>query len=269
MASGDFRFLYDEILEYDKDDVWKDVFKAQWKKLSTFKKYYQTLRKKCLDISSITDEESWDLYSASRISDIMLLRFQQGEIDLYNGPAITLDNYLDFFDCIGFEEVKITEFHPFYCEPIEVINEDIDEIKISEVKWPALKLGNMLFSRGGVVVKAPENLLKRGVADNSCLYWTFRRKYRPTCDQSHGWGGNSQWSTNFRRDFDLSDRYIYNYDAKEMGNTKYASPELDMEGLKKHEVNDFIRYRCLTTTAVPDRDLYPYNFYYEEMKRKF
>jgi len=33
------------------------------------------------------------------------------------------------------------------------------------------------------------------------LYFTYLRRSRPTCDLSHGWGSNSQWSTDFRRDY--------------------------------------------------------------------
>ncbi len=72
-------------------------------------------------------------------------------------------------------------------------------------------LGKLLFYRAGVKIRANPSFYKKGIADKSTLYWSHRRKYRETNDLSIGWGGNSQWKTKFRLDFDLENKYIYNY----------------------------------------------------------
>lgn len=54
---------------------------------------------------------------------------------------------------------------------------------------------------GGVRIRAGVAHAQRGVADRSPLYWTFRRRHRPTVDLSQGWGSNSRWRTGFRLDY--------------------------------------------------------------------
>lgn len=270
--SGSLRFLYENIVNCERTDVWTTVFKHQWAKFKQVQVYYHDVKcRKCQKWPDITDEESWNLYSVSRVSDIMLLRFQEGNADNspYRDPDISLDHYTEFFTHIGFTEQSVRNYHPFYCEVVEVINEDVADIELVELKWPAFMLGNMLFSRAGAVVKAPRQQLVKGIADSSCLYWSFWRKYRETTDLSMGWGHNSQWGTSFRRDFDLGDRYAFNVDGcNERVDLQFPLKNTDdrMGGMQRESRIEFLRNRCTTTCAIDDGDLWPFDDYFEEKK---
>jgi hypothetical protein len=50
-------------------------------------------------------------------------------------------------------------------------------------------------------------------AATSTLHWAWARRHRPVEDLSHGWGSNSQWDTDFRRDYLLPDQLLCNVDA--------------------------------------------------------
>ncbi|MBD0696061.1 hypothetical protein [Streptomyces sp. CBMA123] len=144
-------------------------------------------------------EDGWnllqELYALSRVSDYLLLR-----------PH--LDSYLRLFTALGmtaFDQTPFdqTSFDPFLHEITEVEQaEDPDSpIEILDVRRPGLMLGELLFSRAGVRIRAGITHAERGVADHWPLYWTHRRAHRPTRDLSQGWGSNSQWRTDFRLDY--------------------------------------------------------------------
>lgn len=160
-------------------------------------------------------ELRWELYALSRVSDVLLLPFQP-PLDLPGDtpyahtlhplerfPALPMEQYLELFTGLGmapFEDARA--FDPFLHEIVDVEQaESPDEpIRITEVVWPGLWLGPLLFSRAGVRVRAGVRHAERGVADRSPLYWAFLRRHRPTVDLSQGWGHNSQWRTEFRVD---------------------------------------------------------------------
>lgn len=272
--SGYLRFLYEEVLNCETNDEWNDVFKKHWSEFGEVHDYYSELkRRRCEKWPDIVDDDSWNLYSVLRVSDLMLLSFQEGEVDgsKYRGPNITLENYLEFFKTIGFDEKPVLTYHPFYCEIVDVIEtKNSSEVEIDKIKWPALVLGNMLFARAGVVVRAPKTKkITKGVANCSVLYWTYWRKYRKTNDLSMGWGSNSQWRTHFRRDYDLSDRYAYNVDGGvETVDLRfpYKEEEDSMKRLQADDRIEFLKNRCLTSLVVDDTYLWPFNDYYEESK---
>jgi hypothetical protein len=272
-ADADLRFLFHEIENCESGSEWNDVIKHHWPALERTRAAYEEIRNRpCERWPQISQEESWAFYSVSRVSDLMLLRFQRGEADEspYMGPNISLDNYREFFAHLGFSEYPVREFHPFFCEIVEVIESSGPGIEIAQIKWPAIMLGNMMFARAGAVIKAPPELMAKGGADGSALYWSYRRKYRKTFDLSMGWGSNSQWRTSFRRDFELGDAWCYNVDE-----TKYKmdlrSPFIDekryeLAGLNRQQRIEFLRNRCQTTTNVDDNNFWPYYDYYEESK---
>jgi hypothetical protein len=272
-------------LELNKvEDGWNEVIKKLWSDYQGNRDWLAALKvRKCEQWPRVSSGELWTLYAASRVNDVMLFDFQTGSFDDDYSVSpklnITIEQYLEFFEYMGFKEHKVTKFHPFYCEIVEVIPcENLNEIQLQEVKWPALMLGNMLFSRAGVVVKSPSHLLKKGVADASKLYWTYRRKYRPTTDLSDGWGHNSQWSTDFRRDYDLGDLYVYNVDALDEDERErtlcdlrfplievvdeFYDPLIQLDMMQRI---DLLRHRCLiiTSSNIVD-DFWPYYDYFEE-----
>ncbi|MEU8975488.1 hypothetical protein AB0D11_40820 [Streptomyces monashensis] len=149
----------------------------------------------------------WELYALHRISDRLLLTFQpppDQSGSSYPRPLLSEREYLDLFTSLGMTPFEAGDaFDPFLHEIVEVEQDDDPHmpIEITEIVWPGLMLGRLLFSRAGVRIRAGVEHAQRGVADRSPLYWTFRRRHRPTVDLSQGWGSNSQWRTDFRLDY--------------------------------------------------------------------
>jgi hypothetical protein len=63
-----------------------------------------------------------------------------------------------------------------------------------------------------VTVRAGGNVFDPTVASRSALYWSWWRRNRRVVDPSHGWDGNSQWGTDFRRDDIVGDELHDNVD---------------------------------------------------------
>ncbi|MFF8373538.1 hypothetical protein ACF05W_32665 [Streptomyces lydicus] len=226
-------------------------------------------------------EMLWELYALSRVSDMLLCAFQppsdtMGDEPWDAGdywPSLTMDQYRELFMSLGmvtFEETAV--FDPFLHEIVDVEqSEDPDEpVEVTEVVWPGLRLGTLLFSRSGVRVRAGVRHAERGVADRSPLYWTFRRRHRPTVDQSLGWGHNSQWRTDFRLDYHLKAGRKIHVDGST--DTDNIDRELDLAGglLTPSERVELLRNRCLLRTPVKAEvlatipswpwDLYPFDW---------
>jgi len=206
-------------------------------------------------------------YALSRVSDVLLLGFQPDlgpgmdtpwahQLHLVGNawPAVTREQYLDLFSALGMIPVAETRFDPFLHEIVEVDQaEDPDApITVTELVWPGLMLGQLMFARAGVRIRAGANHAQRDVADRSPLYATFLRRHRPTIDPSLGWGHNSQWDTDFRRDYRTDHAVHLNIDA---------TGQIDVPGLEDEinplltidERRDLLRHRCLLRT--PDAAL--------------
>ncbi|UKY54928.1 hypothetical protein [Streptomyces inhibens] len=199
----------------------------------------------------------WNLYALSRVSDLLLLAFQPpaNEVDSPE-PWLRLPEheYLGLFTALGMTPFEVSTFDPFLHEIVEVEQADDPHapIEITEVVWPGLMMGQLLFSRAGVRVRAGVEHAQRGVADRSPLYWTFRRRHRPTVDLSQGWGHNSQWRTDFRLDYrtPTADRLNVVEDREIDGSTDISpdhpanlSPEERL--LTPDERRELLRHRCL------------------------
>ncbi|MFD5465727.1 hypothetical protein ACFWIQ_23255 [Kitasatospora sp. NPDC127059] len=186
------RALYEALL--DTDGPYEDVI-GPWLAQAMAADYRARLQ------AATTPHDHWwaddpdlleELYALSRVSDFLLLDPQ-------------LPPYLHLFTALGMTQIGPSPFDPFLHEITEVEQaDDADapiEILDGGVRWPALMLGELLFSRAGVRVRAGAAHAERGVADRWPLYWTHRRAHRPTRDLSQGWGNNSQWRTDFRLDY--------------------------------------------------------------------
>lgn len=133
----------------------------------------------------------YELYALSRVSDLLhVLRHPEPK-------------YLELFAALGITRAESPTFDPFLHEIAEVEPTASPDAPISLIEelTPALVLGDMLFCRAKVRVRAGALHAETGWADSFPLYWTFRREARPSVDLSHGWGHNSQWATFFRRDY--------------------------------------------------------------------
>ncbi|WP_406437814.1 hypothetical protein OHB14_57410 [Streptomyces sp. NBC_01613] len=198
----------------------------------------------------------WELYALSRVSDVLLLAFQPpADKDEPWSSAVTMDQYLELFGRLGmtsFEETGV--FDPFLHEIVEVKQaQDPDEpIRVTGVVWPGLWLGDLLFSRAGVRVRAGVRHAERGVADRSPLYWTYRRRHRPTVDLSMGWGHNSQWRTDFRVDLRTGSGYELNACARGAIDDTEGFTDASLTSQERREL---LRHRCLLRTPVNAAEL--------------
>lgn len=206
-------------------------------------------------------------YALSRVSDLLLLDFQPDlpaevetpwahRLHLPDRPArITEDEYIRVLSTLGMRRVEVARFDPFFHEIVVVEqSEDPDTpIQIAGELWPCMMLGDMLFSRAGVRVRAGEQHAVAGLADRSLLHEVFLRRHRPTSDESFGWGHNSQWKTDFRRDYLTADAYRFNIDADT--DIDEAS-EFGDSRLTPSERRDLLRHRCTVRplTHVPDSE---------------
>jgi hypothetical protein len=88
------------------------------------------------------------------------------------------------------------------------------------------------------------------VAARSRMYWAWWRLNRRPTDLSHGWETNSQWGTDFRRDYYAQGRLHYNVDSDK-------SPA--SEDLAEDVASELVRQRCSVLTDHGDLWLYGYS----------
>lgn len=257
--------LFRALLAYDGADAYSDVLE-RWPEqnadeccwLADFSRRTESRW------GAASDEDLCRLYAVFRVASTLLLRFQVGRADGtdYPGPAISVEGYQLFHEALGFRVPEAAGFHPFFHEIVHVRQAPIAEtpIVVVEQVWPPLMLGSMMFCRAGVVASGGAAHVVKGVAEQSKLYWTFRRKDRPYEDQSHGWGSNSQWRTRLRRDYLSLPGFHYNVDAEESLNAATGT----VDGLDVPVMVELIRNRCMLRTAVDNSDLYPYRYSYTE-----
>lgn len=224
---------------------------------------------------TVPTQESWRLYAASRVNELLLLGFQEGDADgsSWPGPQLSVPEYLAFTRALGLREAGSSRFRPFFHEIVGVDQADDEDepISVVTVHWPALMLGPVLFSRAGVTVRGGARHVRKDAAERSTLYWAHRRKNRPHVDLSHGWGHNSRWRTGFRWDLVLDGSLVYN--AAEAGrpgatdlSTAIAAADPGHEGdpsgprLTSGQRRELLTNRCFVTAPEPEPagDHHPY-----------
>jgi len=103
------------------------------------------------------------------------------------------------------------------------------------------------------------------VAARSCLYWAWWRRNRKVVDLSHGWGHNSQWATDFRRDYLTDEDLHYNIDGIE------GAAAVDLhdpaDDLPEADRLDLLRYRHGLRTDL-GHDQWPYQQTLIEPRRR-
>jgi hypothetical protein len=121
----------------------------------------------------------------------------------------------DFFAAIGCRPITEAGFDPILHEILTCKAADHPgaPIEITRQEWPALMIGELVFTRAGVHVRAGSAHAVPGVADRSTLHWEYWRRHRVTSDGSFWWGHNSQWKTAPRRDYVTSRGHVYDFDA--------------------------------------------------------
>jgi hypothetical protein len=215
------------------------------------------------------DEQFWAslalLYAASRVRDVLLLAHQPApanpgelhDMDEMLGrtrpsfAAVPVARVTGFFAQIGCRAVTVARFDPALHEIVvcETAPASDAPITITGQLWPALMIGELVFTRAGVTVRAGAAHARPGVADRSTMYWEYWRRHRPTIDGSFGWGTNSQWQTAFRRDYRTTRGSVFNLDAR-------SAPAPDLSELTGAEAAEFVKNRC-PLRAEPDDQFDP------------
>lgn len=257
--------LCSALLNYEGPDTYEDLLKA-WPEANAAEcRWFVEFGGRGIGgADAVTDEDLCRLYAASRVSQLLLLRFQSGRADGtdYRGPSLSVEGFRLFHEAVGFRVPPAAPFHPFFHEIVEVRQAADPAVRPETVGelWPTLMLGDMMYCRGGCAVTVGAEHAVKATAEGSKLYWAFRRKNRPYEDQSHGWGGNSQWRTRLRRDYATPSGFRYNVDGGDVLNTATRA----VDGTDAATLIELVRHRCLVRTALPDTDFYPYSYAYRE-----
>lgn len=261
-----FRELYDDILKYKGQKLFADVLDpwienaqpaiADLRRFGQFSPYDQK--------DKDAQFAMWNLYALSRVNDVLLLVFQQPPTD-GRAPCISSEQYEQFFSQLGFVIVECEGFTPFHHEIVQVEQSELanKSIRILERFWPGLMFGELLFFRSGVAVTGGRDHVVKEIAEQSTLYFTFRRAHRRTSDLSMGWGSNSQWRTDFRRDYESGGKWIYNADGENLLNEPEKC-EKEGDGLTHEERIELCKNRCFIITPKPNDDLWPFDDRFEE-----
>lgn len=246
-----WRELYWQLFEYDGDawnqDVllpWTEANQPSVRELSLIG--HADARRAVIldDPDEYTPLEA--LYVLSRILDVLIAPYQwpAGDPepivgDRWEGRLPAAGCYEAFCESLGCRRITEEFFHPFVHEIVTVIPAD-DPAQppcLEAEHWPGFFSGSLLLARAGVTVRAGAHWLTPAVAEHSTLYWAWWRRNRSTHDRSHGWGGNSQWRTDFRRDYWADGQLYYNVDAARRS---------DNGDLPLDDRIELLRYRCST-----------------------
>lgn len=197
------------------------------------------------DMASVTLDPAdlWALYALSRVAELLVLPHQPPARDP-DSPSDWLPKqaYEQFVTAIGGTSPLAGRFHPFLHEivAVETADDRREPPSLTAQWWPGCLVGGLVLLRAGITVRAGADHFDPVVATQSVMYWAWRRRHRPVQDLSHGWGGNSQWRTEFRRDYLLSDRLAYNVDAALEPKPQHPG------GMPHNDDLDLLRYRCST-----------------------
>ncbi len=275
-----FRELYHGLLDVEGADVapllasWADSNRAILEPYRKFRQLNATGNS-----YEVGHDELHSLYALSRVCDVMLLARQAGDVWF----DLTRAEFADFWQTLGILASEPCDYHPFWCEIVACENGADDDAppRIEEVFWPALTWGELLICRAGVRVCAGRNWMNADVASSSPLYFALRRGYRAAHDLSHGWGGNSQWGTAFRRDYVWNEHFVFNADGAlthksspflrslsahewaellKVPRSFFVSDKGDNAGLTLAAREELLVNRCLIGDAINDTgDYWPYD----------
>ena len=256
-----WRALYQHLLEY-RDDAWADDVLLPW--VEAHPRPVRDLRRigqpEAMNVAIPNDHDNYTplqaLYVLSRVLDVLIAPFQpEGPPPAANSeaPGPSADSpwpgrvpdrgaYEAFCSALGCAKVSQQQFHPLFHEIVAVEPADDPQEPPSLVaeQWPGFLAGSLLLARAGVTVRAGSRWLNPAVAQHSALYWAWWRRGRPAVDESRGWGPNSQWRTDFRRDYYVSGQAYYNVDAA------FRAPRHLPGELTITEQRELLRYRCGT-----------------------
>lgn len=250
---ANYRDLYDKIIHSGAKAIYEDLI-VPW--LENTQPERATTG--CTEVKT---EDLWRLYALGRLNELLLVSFQGGFLEIGS------DQYKAIMESLGLSLASHAKFNSFFHEVVEVVPADNKEekIKIREVKWPAVMSGDLLISRAGCVVQGGADVINKQIAEKSTLYWSHRRENRSFNDLSLGWGSNSRWRTQFRRDYKIGDKYYFNIDAPfDVSGEARNKPKgkFQKEDLSLEERIELLTNRCFIKTEKQNDDLFPFNWSY-------
>lgn len=246
--------LHEALLDYEGTSLYLDRL-VEWLKANPQEKVWlaEVRNRVGTPIPSIIIEESWRLYALSRVLDLLLLGLPSHSSKETTLVNLTLSEFEQFATALGLSIKRPTEYTPFYHEVVSVKNvESATKVSIIGNHWPCLMLGNMMVLRSGVSVEAPKEIIDKDVVNASILYWTYRRNHQRTEDMSYGWGGNSQWRTEFRRDYLINGVGYYNVDGVQINELKDSEVPIS-------ERIEVLVNRCFVVTKKVEADHWVYD----------
>lgn len=269
---SEFRALYHELGEQKTAyqlvtflEKWSDDNATSIESLSHHRRFDSTY--------SFDRDELSSWYALSRVNDWLLMSLRQTP----KFPTLPESEYSKCWDALQLTRSYPHAYHPFWCEIVEVeIDENPDcAPQVTDLLWPALSFGDLLFARAGVVVRGGANFFDAKIAATSTLYDVYRRANRRTQDLSLGWGSNSQWSTDFRRDYVYGDYFLFNVDGEPTFNQPpflqnvdennlpqrqfFASDKGDNADLTPDEREELLIHRSFVKCTKDDTDLWPHD----------
>jgi len=250
-----YRRLHDEIRDYEGDSLFGDRLLPWLRANDGERRWLDEFRARPGNpVPPATSDETCRLYALSRVVELLQLSFQPRAPDAaWNAGSVSRDEFHRFMTALGMEPIDRPGFHPFFHEIVTVDESPGEHAapELVDVHWPGYVLGPLLISRAGCRVRAGRRHLVKEIAERSMLYWAYARNHRPSWDLSRGWGSNSQWRTEFRRDYALGGALHYNVDATQ---TPFAMDE-DLDGRERMEL---LRHRCFVTCPKRQDDRWPY-----------
>lgn len=252
-APDDRRSLFDRVLE---------------PQLERMRSHLRTLESAAIYRADekVADEVLWELYALARIKDFLVLglvppprhwRQPNGHIELEVTRLVSAAEYVAFFSGIGLSVVERSTFSPFHHEIVSVVaDEAAPALTIESFVWPGLAFGELVVSRAGVCVRAANRDLVKNIAEQSTLYDSYWRSYRPTEDLSRGWGSNSQWRTKLRRDYETASAFHFNVDGRWPVEASRDRVESDLTADERIEL---LTHRCFVRCDKPHGDRFPYD----------
>ncbi len=260
-----WRELYDELLDY-RGDRWRDQVIWPWaaRNSAAIRELHDIGRPECR-AAGIRQEPGHygpleGLYAMSRVLDVLIAPYQPVSDDpavlnwvthepWWTGRLPDEHALSALATAIGATRIAEQSFSPFFHEIVAVestADPDSPPELVREV-WPGYLAGALLLVRAGVVVRAGANVMDPVVASRSRLYWAWWRRNRQPTDLSHGWGSNSQWGTDFRRDYVADGELHYNVD--------WYKQQRDGD-LTDSVAEELVRFRC--SVLVDHGDQWPY-----------
>lgn len=259
--------LYWELCGYEGTDVFADVVTPWWNLHGRLHHAFLDWIKQ--SINDPPSEMTGDAYLFALLRSIEMLLPVGANVDQGITPP-SLEKFSGFLRALGFHTQMPTRFDPFDCEIVRVNQSPDPTVRplLRQAYWPSVWLGPLLILRAGCCVRSGTDHLVKDIAENSTLYWSSRRGNRKRADLSDGWGHNSNWETDPRKDYDFGNYRIWNH-VKD-----HADPEVGPKVLMQNFSTDtnlsqahsleVLQHRSFVRSDMEQNEIWPYDTMYVE-----